>query len=343
MKKLKDNQRGIALMAVLWVLVLLIALATEFAFSMKMEVNTTRNYKEDTESYYLSKAGLNMAMAELFKEARFHSIHPEHGWIIGNVVTASVANKSTSSPGQEDPDTEESQGQEGLGKEETFQDFDIVNRTDIKLENGSITYTIRDENGKISVNSASKNTLDKLLQFSGVEDKIERSTISDSILDWIDTDKNHRLNGAEDDYYRKQNPPYYAKNGPIETIDELLKIRGMTEEILYGSEESDDEDKKTGIANHLTIYKISTVNPNTASEEVLNILFEAKQASKILINRNTKGFHSNTLSNFFHITSTGKITGSRTEHTIKAIVEKSISGKKAQMTIHYWNDNVLNL
>ena len=343
MKKLKDNQRGIALMAVLWVLVLLIALATEFAFSMKMEVNTTRNYKEDTESYYLSKAGLNMAMAELFKEARFHSIHPEHGWIIGNVLTASIANKSTSSPGQEDPDTEESQGQDGLGEEETVQDFDIVNRTDIKLENGSITYTIRDENGKISVNSASKNTLDKLLQFSGVEDKIERSTISDSILDWIDTDKNHRLNGAEDDYYRKQNPPYYAKNGPIETIDELLKIRGMTEEILYGSEESDDEDKKTGIANHLTIYKISTVNPNTASEEVLNILFEAKQASKILINRNTKGFHSNTLSNFFHITSTGKIAGSRTEHTVKAIVEKSISGKKAQMTIHYWNDNVLNL
>ena len=343
MKKLKDNQRGIALMAVLWVLVLLIALATEFAFSMKMEVNTTRNYKEDTESYYLSKAGLNMAMAELFKEGRFHSIHPEHGWIIGNVVTASVANKSTSSPGQEDPDTEESQRQEGLGEEETVQDFDIVNRTDIKLENGSITYTIRDENGKISVNSASKNTLDKLLQFSGVEDKIERSTISDSILDWIDTDKNHRLNGAEDDYYRKQNPPYYAKNGPIETIDELLKIRGMTEEILYGSEESDDEDKKTGIANHLTIYKISTVNPNTASEEVLNILFEGEQASKILVNRNTKGFHSNTLSNFFHITSTGKIAGSRTEHTVKAIVEKSISGKKAQMTIHYWNDNVLNL
>ena len=343
MKKLKDNQRGIALMAVLWVLVLLIALATEFAFSMKMEVNTTRNYKEDTESYYLSKAGLNMAMAELFKEARFHSIHPEHGWIIGNVLTASIANKSTSSPGQEDPDTEESQGQEGLGEEETFQDFDIVKRTDIKLENGSITYTIRDENGKISINSASKNTLDKLLQFSGVEDKIERSTISDSILDWIDTDKNHRLNGAEDDYYRKQNPPYYAKNGPIETIDELLKIRGMTEEILYGSEESDDEGKITGIANHLTIYKISKVNPNTASEEVLNILFEAEQASKILVNRNTKGFHSNTLSNFFHITSTGKIAGSRTEHTVKAIVEKSISGKKAQMTIHYWNDNVLNL
>jgi len=341
MKKLKDNQRGIALMAVLWVLVLLIALATEFAFSMKMEVNTTRNYKEDTESYYLSKAGLNLALAELFKEASFHSIHGEYGWITGNI--ASAKNESTPSPGQEEPDAEQTPGQEELEAEEAVQDFDIVNRTDIELENGSITYTIRDENGKISINSASKNTLDKLLQFSGVEDKIERSTISDSILDWIDTDKNHRLNGAEDDYYRTQNPSYYAKNGPIETIDELLKIRGVTEEILYGSKESNDENEKTGIANHLTVYKISTVNPNTASEAVLNILFQSEQANKILENRNSKGFHSNTLSNFFHITSTGKITGSRTEHTVKAIVEKSISGDKVKMVIHYWNDNVLNL
>ena len=68
MKKLKNNEKGIALMAVLWVLVILIALATEFAFSMKMEVNTTRNHKEDMESYYLSKAGFNLFLASsLFK------------------------------------------------------------------------------------------------------------------------------------------------------------------------------------------------------------------------------------------------------------------------------------
>jgi general secretion pathway protein K len=343
MRKLKNNQKGIALMAVLWVLVLLIALATEFAFSMKMEVNTTRNYKEDTESYYLSRAGFNLALAELFKEAKFHSIHEEHGWITGNINPASATNKSTPSSGQQNSDAEQTSDQKELEKEELVQDFDIVNRTNIELENGSITYTIRDENGKISINSASKITLDKLLQFSGVEDKIEISTISNSILDWIDTDKNHRLNGAEDDYYRTQNPPYYAKNAPIETIDELLKIRGITEEILYGPKEKNDGNEKTGIADHLTVYKISTVNPNTASEEVLNILFQSKQVSKILKNRNTKGFHSNTLSNFFHITSTGKITGSRTEHTVETIVEKSISGNKAQMLIHYWNDNVLNL
>ena len=112
MKKLKNNQKGIALMAVLWVLVILIALATEFAFSMKMEVNTTRNYKEDMESYYLSKAGFNLALAELFKDALFHSIHEDHGFIIGNIKSTGTESDSPSS-------------------EETGQGFDIVNRTNI--------------------------------------------------------------------------------------------------------------------------------------------------------------------------------------------------------------------
>jgi general secretion pathway protein K len=327
MKRLKSNQNGIALMIVLWVLVLLIALATEFAFSMKMEVNTTRNYKEDTESYYLAKAGINLALAELIKNVRFHSIHEEHGWIMGKAVPVAGAN---STPGQESADPEEE-----------VQEFDIVKRTDIELENGTITYTIRDENGKISINSASKDTLNKLLAYSGVSEKLAQDTISDSILDWVDTNKNHRLNGAEDDYYRTQNPPYYAKNGKIETLNELLKIRGITKEILYGSEEEDGEYK--GIAQFLTVYKYSSVNPNTASEEVLNIINTPEQTAEILSNRAEKGYHSNSLSTLFRVTATGKMQGSRTEHTLEAVFERTGTGENTHMVTHYWNDNVLDL
>ena len=324
MKKLNSNQNGIALMIVLWVLVLLMALATEFAFSMKMEVNTTRNYKEDTESYYLAKAGINLALAELLKDASFHSIHDKHGWITGAV-------KSTKTPSADaEKAPAESEG-----------DFDIVNRTDIELENGTITYTITDENGKISINSSSKITLNKLLAYSGVKEKIDQDTISDSILDWIDPNKNHRLNGAEDDYYRTQSPPYLAKNGKIETLSELLKIRGITEEILYGSQEEDGEYK--GIAQFLTVYNYASINPNTTSEEVLTIIFSPEEVAEILKNRAEKGYHSNSLSTIFRVTSTGKVQGSRTEHTLETVLEKTGSGINANMVTHYWNDNVLDL
>ena len=323
MKKLNSNQSGIALMIVLWVLVLLMALATEFAFSMKMEVNTTRNYKEDTESYYLAKAGINLALAELLKDASFHSIHDEHGWVTGK-------GKSTKTPSADEEAPTESEGV-----------FDIVNRTDIELGNGSITYTIIDENGKISINSASKIILNKLLAYSGVKEKLEQDTISDSILDWIDSNKNHRLNGAEDDYYRTQSPPYLAKNGKIETLSELLKIRGITEEIFYGSQEEDGEYR--GIAQFLTVYKYPSINPNTSSEEVLNIIYSPEEVAEILKNRAEKGYHSNSLSTIFRVTSTGKVQGSRTEHTLETVLEKTGLGVNANLVTHYWNDNVLDL
>jgi general secretion pathway protein K len=326
MKKLNSNQSGIALMIVLWVLVLLMALATEFAFSMKMEVNTTRNYKEDTESYYLAKAGLNLALAELLKDASFHSIHDEYGWITG-------AGSSEKTPSTDVEKT--------LEAGEEVQEFDIVNRTDIEFGNGTITYTIKDENGKISVNSSSKIILNKLLAYSGVKEKLDQDIISDSILDWIDSNKNHRLNGAEDDYYRTQSPPYLAKNGKFETLSELLKVRGVTEEILYGSQEEDGEYK--GIAQFLTVYKYSTINPNTTSEEVLNIIYAPEEVAEILKNRAEKGYHSNSVSTLFRVTSTGKVQGSRTEHTLETVLEKTGSGKTAGMVTHYWNDNVLDL
>jgi general secretion pathway protein K len=324
MKKHNSNQSGIALMIVLWVLVLLMALATEFAFSMKMEVNTTRNYKEDAESYYLAKAGLNLALAELFKDSSFHSIHDEHGWISGNRVgtPSTLAGKVPIKGGE-------------------VQKFDIVNRTDIKLGNGTITYTIKDENGKIPINSSSKIILNKLLAYSGVKEKLDQDIISDSILDWIDSNKNHRINGAEDDYYRTQHPPYYAKNGKIEILGELLKVRGITEEIFYGSQEEDGEYK--GIAQFLTVYKFASINPNTTSKEMLNIIHSPEKVAEILKNRTEKGYHSNSLSTFFRVTSTGKVQSSRTEHTLETVLEKTGSGVNAKMVIHYWNDNVLDL
>ena len=144
MRKLKNNQKGIALMAVLWVLVILIALATEFAFSMKMEVNTTRNFKEDMESYYLSKAGFNLALAELFKEALFHSAHDENGFIVGNAKPADI---------KSDPTSFTETAEELEGGKETGQGFDIVNRTNIVLENGTITYEITDEDGNSTIYS----------------------------------------------------------------------------------------------------------------------------------------------------------------------------------------------
>ncbi len=352
MQRPENNQQGIAMMVVLWVLVLLIALATEFAFSMKMEVNTTRNFKEDVESYYLAKAGVALAMSEIMKPARFHSIHPEHGWVSGKPLTPEKDSVSKNNAGKnkvgnkDDSKREADKNFAGIvtvdeteDSKENEKEYEIIEREKIPFGNGEITYTITDENGKIGINNASRGVLLKVMKYVGIELGEERDIIVDSILDWIDKDSNHRINGAEEEYYKKEGLPYSAKNGRIETLTELLKVRGMTKEIFYGAPEN-GEDTNRGLENILTVYDASPVNPNTANAEVLSVLFDATQVQEILNARQAKGYYNNTTSTHFRVHSTGSFVGG-TRHTLSVVLEKPKTVQNAGLLTHYWNDNFI--
>ena len=300
-------------MVVLWVLVLLMALATEFAFSMKGEVNTTRNFKEDVETYHLAKAGIHLAMAEILSPSSFHASHPDFGLIAGVPLPSTDSKKET-------PESGDSAYQSPM-------------RQDIPFGRGTITYELEDESSRIPINTITRNILVKVLTTAGVEIGEKRDIIADSILDWIDANKNHRLNGAENDFYQNLIPPYFAKNAPIENLDELLKVRGIDEKILYGT------DQLLGLNQFFTVYNAKMINPNTASPEVLSVIFSESQAKMIMKAREEKGFYNNTTSDYFRIRSTGRIEGSPTNHTINTVVQK-ISEKDGPVILtHYWNDN----
>lgn len=58
--------------------------------------------------------------------------------------------------------------------------------------------------------------------------------IADAILDWMDSDDQPRQFGAEQEYYTSLDPPYVPRNGPVETVEELLLVRGVTPGMLFG-------------------------------------------------------------------------------------------------------------
>jgi general secretion pathway protein K len=309
--KLHNNENGIALMVVLWVLVLLMALATEFAFSMKGEVNTTRNFKEDIQSYHLAKAGVHLAMAEILSPLGFHGLHNDFK-LIADPLIKELRNDLTKI-------------------DQTTYRSSIPQK--IEFGSGIITYRLEDENSKIPINKTTLDTLVKVLTTIGVKSKREKDIIANSILDWIDSDKNHRLNGAENDFYQNLTPPYFSKNAPIESLDELAMIRGIDEKILYGT------DQNNGLINYFTTYNIKSVNPNTASQKILSIVFSESQAKSIIKEREKKGFYDKTTSDYFRIRSTGKMKNSPTNHTINTVVQKTFEKKKPIILTHYWNDN----
>jgi DNA uptake protein ComE-like DNA-binding protein len=274
---------------------------------------------------------------------RFHSYNEELGFLLGlpneseekgnpndDLETVAELNSNRKSTNKFQPT------QEG---EEKPLEYMVIERKDIALGHGTITYSIEDENSKIGINNASRDLLVKALKQSGMEIGPERDTIADSILDWIDADENHRINGAESDYYRRQSPPYKSKNGRLDTMEELLKIRGITEEILYGNKDAGG--KSPGLENFFTLYPVSAVNPNTANEDVLSALFTSEKVTEILEAKEEKGFYSNTLSTIFRVTAVGKIDNSNTQHSIEAIIEKRKWAGKESLLIHYWNDNLI--
>ena len=65
MNRKRLGHQGIALIIVLWVLALLSVIALEFCFSMRTEVNITRNFKEESQLYFYAQGGVHRAIVEL--------------------------------------------------------------------------------------------------------------------------------------------------------------------------------------------------------------------------------------------------------------------------------------
>jgi type II secretory pathway component PulK len=59
-------------------------------------------------------------------------------------------------------------------------------------------------------------------------------SIADALLDWMDADDTAREFGAEQEYYSSLTPAYAPRNGLPTSIDELLLVRGVTSQLLYG-------------------------------------------------------------------------------------------------------------
>ncbi len=209
------GERGFAMVAVLLVLALIGLLGAEFAYSMRLEARAARNYKDAVMAGHLAEAALENAIREIVGQ--------------GTLVA------------------------EAEDGELTFYTRDRVAlkrlpRENVPLGDGQYSYRITDEAARFNVNTIEPARLDRLLQLLDV-DKQERDTIVDSIRDWIDENDEHRANGAEsDDYYLKLPVPYRARNGPLESVSELLQIKGITPALFHGTPE------KPGLADLVTVF-----------------------------------------------------------------------------------------
>jgi type II secretion system (T2SS) protein K len=106
---------------------------------------------------------------------------------------------------------------------------------------------------------------------TGVNVKEEKaySEITNAILDWIDPDDEVRKpGGAEAKYYESLDPPRTPKNGPLDSPEELLLVKGVDPDLFYGSP------GRPGLRDFISVFNPSaSIKLRHATADFLAVLF----------------------------------------------------------------------
>lgn len=299
-------QDGIALLMVLWVLTILMVIVLSFSFMTRTETQSTVSFKEGIERKFLAESGIERGIMEIF----YRTMNKNQALVLEGTEIWNIDGTPYSA----------------------------------QLGDGYYTVRVVDESGKLDINRVSDILLKNLLMNSGIEEQ-DADIIVDSILDWRDQDDLHRLHGAEDDYYLSLSNPYEAKDNKFDTLEELLLVRGMTAEILYGTSE------RKGIINFLTVHSnTNKININAAPKEVLMAIpgMSSEFADSIIEIRSTKEVMNLqelgiTGENYSIVMPYVATTGSNA-YTIEAVGsrEKEEGGYAIRATVVITSNNVYN-
>ncbi len=214
----RNHRRGFVLMVVTIILVLLAAATVAYMGRMQTEYKASSMFGRDIEARMAAESGIEFAAAQIAIKESDPSIDVFHNpTLFYKRAIGEVDNPA---------------GQVRFS-------ILVPHRTG---DQGGIPRSgMTTENSKFNVN--------RLLEFENDTDEATdpftaisfvpgmTQEITNAILDWLDTDDaTDRTGGAESATYEALAVPYSARNGPMESIDELLKIQGVTPLLFYGED-----------------------------------------------------------------------------------------------------------
>ncbi|MGO9584885.1 MAG: general secretion pathway protein GspK [Limisphaerales bacterium] len=274
----RHDSDGIALIMVMCAIFVLSALAAGFMLSMKVETKLAQNANSEQQLLWLGRSGVELARYVLMQHPSGEPYDSLNQKWAGGAGSLGESNSVLSS----------------------------IPLDNYPVGDGTVSIKIIDLERKVNINTASAATIQQALTVMGV-DANDISVVSDSILDWIDSDDLPRPAGAKSDYYQGLNPPYYAKNAPIDDLSELLLVKGILDhpEIYWGGTATNHEpaafqhklgfgtapgqipDYPFGLTNIFTPFSSGKINLNTADANVLQMIpgVDAAMADAIIKQR----------------------------------------------------------
>ncbi len=243
----RDSRRGVALMLTLLVIVLLSALIVDFSYDTQVEGTLAAVKSDQFQAYLAAKSAIANALALLQED-----------------LLDAQMNGTPESDGPMDV---------------WAQGVPVA-----PLNDAQMRAVIADECGKINLNALirydsngtpleNRFLIDALREFFRYRLAGSNLDPTDAILDWLDSgdDDEERPEGAERSYYEGLEPPYTCKNGPMDSIEELLLIKGITPEVYFGVPQENKKETQRPLSEYLTVHGdwLGRVNINTAPVEII--------------------------------------------------------------------------
>ena len=195
-------QNGSVLVGLLWCLALLSVIVISVLHTARMDLLVVKNYGDRIQAHYLALAGIEKAEALLYRDAGDRSRSQKNH--TGNLYDDAQQFRDVP-----------------LGRG-VFRVF----RRSRPDEGGGIIFGVSDEESRLNVNTATADELAKLQNMT--------PDVAAAIVNWRGGDST--TVAAEAQYYAGLKPPYQPRIGPFQTVRELLMVRGVTPELLLGSD-----------------------------------------------------------------------------------------------------------
>lgn len=241
--KARDNS-GIVIYVILWVMVILTALALSLGRNIQIELSLTKHTIGSLKAENLAWAGVVFASHLIKKDST-----DEESTNLDTLYYCGIPKTQTKSP------------------EETFNSQVLESGSfhiGYKLDSGEDVIGFEDQERFLNINSVVLENRAIFISFMTSKD-IDQTTaenIVSTMIDWKDADSvpMEKPSGAEDDYYMSLSKPYHCKNRPFDTKEELLLVKGVTPEIF------------AKIKDEITVFPKEgnfQVNFDTATKDVL--------------------------------------------------------------------------
>ena len=284
MKKKRKKQRGVALVLVLGSIAIMTIMLTEFQDEATGELSAALADRDALKAEYLARSGINLSRLLIASEKIIRQ--PLSFLVRSQIPVWEFSDKILGA----------------FNDKEASADFMALTNTDLSrgknlgIEGGRFDVDIVDEDAKLNVNVAARGDAfsqtrlaAQLLgvmagdQFTPMFERrdrddsfTDRATICGAIIDWADSDEDMNAcdpysasastKATEDISYQLLKKPFFRKNAPYDSLEELHLVRGVGDDFWATFVDPEPGKPKKRV---MTVWGQGAVNVNTANAQTL--------------------------------------------------------------------------